>query len=63
MKIKDLREMTVAELDQQLVDIKKELFNLSLQQVSGQLENPARVKTLRRMIAQVKTIQNEKVEG
>ena len=63
MKIKDLKEMTVAELDQQLVDIKKELFNLRLQQVSGQLENPARVKTLRRTVAQVKTIQNQKVEG
>ena len=63
MKVKDLKEMTMEELDQQLQDIKKEQFNLQLQQVSGQLENPARVKELRRLVARIKTIQNQKVEG
>ena len=63
MKVKDLKEMTMEELDQQLQDIKKEQFNLKLQQVSGQLENPARIKDLRRSIARIKTIQNQKVEG
>ena len=62
-KVKDLKEMTMEELDQQLLDIKKEQFNLQLQQVSGQLENPARVKELRRTVARIKTIQNQKVEG
>ncbi len=63
MKVKELKEMTMEELDQQLQDIKKEQFNLQLQQVSGQLENPARVKDLRRTAARIKTIQNQKVEG
>ena len=63
MNINDLKEMTMEELDQQLQDIKKEQFNLQLQQVSGQLENPARVKELRRTVARIKTIQNQKVEG
>lgn len=63
MKVKELKEMTMEELDQQLQDIKKEQFNLQLQQVSGRLENPARVKDLRRTVARIKTIQNQKVEG
>ncbi|MDF7807059.1 50S ribosomal protein L29 [Pontiellaceae bacterium B12219] len=64
MKVNELNEMTIAELDQQLVDIKKEQFNLKLQQVSGQLENPTRIKQLRRTVARIKTIQNaKKVEG
>jgi large subunit ribosomal protein L29 len=64
MKVKDLKEMTNEELDQQLVEIKKEQFNLKLQQVSGQLENPARIKELRRTVARIKTIKTaKKVEG
>ena len=64
MKVKELKEMTMEELDQQLADIKKEQFNLKLQQVSGQLENPARIKELRRTVARIKTIQKQKkVEG
>lgn len=64
MKVKELKEMTMEELDQQLVEIKKEQFHLKLQQVSGQLENPARIKDLRRSVACIKTIQNaKKVEG
>ena len=64
MKVNELKEMTLEELDLQLVDIKKEQFNLKLQQVSGQLENPARMKELRRMVARIRTIQTaKKVEG
>ncbi len=64
MKVNELKEMTMEELNQQLVDIKKEQFNLKLQQVSGQLENPSRMKELRRTVARVKTIQNmKKAEG
>jgi large subunit ribosomal protein L29 len=63
MKVKEIKELTMEELDQQLQDIKKEQFNLQLQQVSGQLENSARVKELRRTVARIKTIQNQKVEG
>jgi large subunit ribosomal protein L29 len=63
MKVKDLKEMTMEELDQQLQDIKKEQFNLKVQQVAGQLENPARIKDLRRSVARIRTIQNQRVEG
>ena len=63
MKLKDLKEMTIEELNQQLSDIKEEQFNLQVQQVSGQLENSARIKELRRTVARIKTIQNAKVEG
>ena len=64
MKLNELKEMTVEELHQQLAEIKKEQFNLKLQQVSGQLENQARIKELRRSVARIKTIQNaKKVEG
>ncbi|WP_372808560.1 50S ribosomal protein L29 [Pontiella sp.] len=64
MKVKEINEMTMEELDQQLAEIKKEQFNLKLQQVSGQLENPARMKELRRTVARIRTIQNQKkVEG
>ena len=64
MKVKELKEMTMDELNQQLEEISKERFNLKLQQVSGQLENPARIKELRRSVARIRTIQNQKkVEG
>jgi large subunit ribosomal protein L29 len=63
MKVKELRDMTVEELDQQLQDFKKEVFNLRLQQATAQLENAARIKDLRRSIARLKTIQNEKARG
>ena len=63
MKIDKMKEMTMEELDQQLEDIRKEQFNLQLQQVSGQLENPARVKELRRTVARIKTLLNQRAEG
>lgn len=63
MKVKDLKEMTAEELEHQLAEVKKEQFNLALQQVSGQIENPARVRELRRTVARIRTIQNQKVEG
>jgi large subunit ribosomal protein L29 len=60
MKIKDLREKTAEELAQQLEDTQKELFNLRLQQVAGQLENPSRIRELRRAKARIITLQAEK---
>jgi large subunit ribosomal protein L29 len=58
-KTKQLNDMTTAELQEQLDDAKKELFELRLQQVSGQLENPLRIRTVRRAIARIKTIMNQ----
>ncbi len=58
-KTKELKEMTGSELQEQLDDAKKELFNLRLQQVSGQLENPLQIRAVRRSIARIKTILNQ----
>ncbi|MCH8924979.1 MAG: 50S ribosomal protein L29 [Proteobacteria bacterium] len=56
MKASDLRTKTVDELTDSLMDLRKERFNLRFQKASGQLENTARVRQVRRDIARVKTI-------
>ena len=60
VKAEDTRAKTVDELNDQLNDLSKESFNLRFQAASGQLENTARVRQVRRNLAQVKTILNEK---
>jgi large subunit ribosomal protein L29 len=60
MKVKDVREMSVTELDQKLVGLKDELFNLRFQHATGQLENPMRIKEVKKTIARIKTIQRER---
>lgn len=64
-KVKQLTDLTTVELQQQLNDAKKELFTLRLQQVSGQLENPLRIRAVRRSIARINTVMNQaaKAEG
>jgi large subunit ribosomal protein L29 len=56
MKVEDLRGKTADELQQQLLDLKKEAFNLRFQKATGQLENTARVRQVRRDIARIKTV-------
>lgn len=58
-KGKELKEKTSAELEQQLNDAKKELFEMRVRQVAGQLENPMRIRTVRRSIARIKTMLNQ----
>ena len=60
MKAEDVRAKSDDELKEQLLDLGKESFNLRFQRVSGQLENTARVRDVRRTIGQVKTIINER---
>ncbi|MBB5754238.1 50S ribosomal protein L29 [Prosthecomicrobium pneumaticum] len=60
MKAKDVRVMTADQLDDQLVALKKEQFNLRFQRATGQLENTARVRQIRRDIARIKTIAAQK---
>ncbi len=60
MELKEMRELTEDELLQKEQEAKKELFHLRVQLVSGKVENPARVRQLRRMIAQLKTVIREK---
>ena len=57
MKAEEFRHMTIDQLDDQLVKLKKEQFNLRFQRASGQLENTSRVRALRRDIARIKTVQ------
>ena len=58
--LKELKSQSVADLQAQLVEAKKELFNLRFQHVTGQLENPVKMRELKRDIARVKTIIREK---
>jgi len=60
MSAADLRAKTPDELSAALIDLKKEQFNLRFQAASGQLENTARVQTVRREIARIKTVLAEK---
>lgn len=55
MKAADVRQKTDDELNEMLLDLRKEAFNLRFQTASGQLENTARVRQVRRDIARVKT--------
>jgi large subunit ribosomal protein L29 len=57
LKAKDLAEMTEEELERKFRDLKTELFNLRFQNATGQLENPIRLREVRRDIARVKTVQ------
>jgi large subunit ribosomal protein L29 len=62
MKIKELREMSQDELVAQRRELKHESINLRVQQQSGQLENPARIKHVRRDIARIETLLNERAK-
>jgi large subunit ribosomal protein L29 len=63
MKSQEIRGLTADQLDDQLVKLKKEQFNLRFQRASGQLENTSRVREVRREIARVKTVQAQKRNG
>ncbi|SMC28668.1 large subunit ribosomal protein L29 [Clostridium acidisoli DSM 12555] len=56
MKAKELREKTPQDLQIQLTDLKTELFRLRFQLATGQLENPMRIREVKKSIAQIKTI-------
>ncbi len=59
-KAQDYRAMTVDQLDDELVKLKKEQFNLRFQKATGQLENTARVRVVRRDIARARTVASAK---
>ena len=60
MELKKMREMSEVELNAELVKMKKDLFNLRFQHVTGQLENPIKMRDTKRDIARVETIIREK---
>ena len=63
MAIEDIRAKSDDELGDELIALKKEAFNLRFQQASGQLENTARMREVRRDIARVKTVMNQRRQG
>jgi len=63
MKAEQVRDLTLDQLQDELIKLKKEQFNLRFQAATGQLENTARARQVRRDIARVKTIEREKRAG
>ncbi len=59
-KPSEMRNMTIDELRQEQQDLKKELFNLNFQKVTGEIENPMRIRRVRKDIARILTVINEK---
>lgn len=59
MKIAEIRDLTKDQLDDELLRLKKEQFNLRFQVANGQLDNTATVRNIRRSIARIKTVANE----
>ena len=60
-RVSDLNAMSVDQLQEELVRLKKEQFNLRFQKATGQLENTARVRVVRRDIARVRTLSSNKL--
>ena len=59
MKVNDIRNMSAAEMEQKVSVLKEELFNLRFQLATGQLENPMRIREVKKTIARIKTVQRE----
>ena len=62
-KIDDLKTRTDDQLSEQLGELKREQFNLRFQAATNQLEKPARIRDVRRTIAQIRTLQNERARA
>ena len=63
MKASEIKELGDQELDSKIVDLSETLFNLRFQHKTGQLENPKRIKQVKRDIARIKTIKRQKDIG
>jgi large subunit ribosomal protein L29 len=63
MKASELRDKTIDQLDDQLLELKKKQFNMRFLRASGQLENVAEIRQVRRDIARVKTVAQQKRTG
>ena len=59
MKVNDIRNLSPDEQSSKLSSLKEELFNLRFQNATGQLDNPMRIRDVKRSIAQIKTIASE----
>ena len=59
MKVNEIRNLSTAELTEKVAGLKEELFNLRFQLATGQLENPMRIREVKKTIARIKTVQRE----
>ena len=59
MKVNEIRNLSTAELNEKIVSLREELFNLRFQLATGQLDNPMRIREVRKTIARIKTVQRE----
>ena len=59
MKVNEIRNLSTAELTEKVAGFKEELFNLRFQLATGQLENPMRIREVKKTIARIKTVQRE----
>jgi large subunit ribosomal protein L29 len=63
MKVSDLRNKNSEELGKELLELRREQFNLRMQQATGQLSRPDQIKKVRRDVARIKTVLNEQKAG
>ncbi len=63
MKVKEIRELTTEQIETKIKDAKDEIFNLRMKQATGNLEKPSKIKELRKEVARMKTILNERKEA
>ena len=63
MKTNEIRKLTTEELTKKVTECKEELFNLRMQKATGMLEKPSRINELRKTVARINTILNERREG
>ena len=63
MKFADVKAMTKDQIKDEVLKLKKEQFNLRFQKATGQIENTARIRQIRRDIARLKTVQSQKAEA
>ena len=59
MKINEIRDLSAADLDRKLAELKEELFNLRFQMATGQCENPMKIREVKKSIARIKTVQRQ----
>ncbi len=63
MKVNEIRELTTEQIEAKIEEFKEEIFNLRMTQATGNLEKPSRIKELRKTVARMKTILNERKEA
>lgn len=63
MNVKEIRDLSNDELEREMTSLKEELYNLRFAQATGSLENPARMKDVRKTIARIKTVMTERANS